>query len=66
MPNPDGTRTRDEHWAEIAIRADRYQAEGLSVEDAIERAGEDHRAAIQAEGDRKIAEVMKFLGVKSH
>jgi hypothetical protein len=65
MPKPDGTRTRDEHWTEIATRADRYLAEGLSVDDAIERAGEDHREAIKAEGERKIAEVMKFLGIKS-
>lgn len=66
MPKPDGTLTRDEHWAEIAKRADQYLADGLSVEDAIERAGEDHREAIKTEGERKIAEVMKFLGVKSH
>ena len=63
MPNPDGTLTRDEHRAEIIRRAEAYLATGMSPDDAIGRAGADHRAALKAEGDRKIAAVRKFLGI---
>ena len=47
-------------------RAQRYVREGMSPEDAITKAGEEWRAEIKTEGDRKIAGVMKFLGVRQH
>lgn len=61
MPNPDGTRTRNEHRREILARAQTYVSLGWLAEDAIDQAGEDHREAIKREGDRKVEQVMRFL-----
>lgn len=61
MPNPDGTRTRDEHRREILARAQAYVAQGWLAEDAIAQAGEDHNEAIRREGDRKVEQIMRFL-----
>ena len=66
MPNPDGTRTADEHREEIMRRAGKYVAAGAPPERAIEQAGIDWRNHLAREADEKIAGVMKFLGVKNH
>ena len=66
MPNPDGTRTKDEHRRELIRRMmDKVHA-GMDYEEALVKAGEEYREAIQQEGAEKIAGVMKFLGVKTH
>lgn len=61
MPNPDGTMTRDEHCRDIVVRANAYIALGMAPNDAIAKAGEEHRAAIRADGERKIAAVERWL-----
>lgn len=65
MPNPDGTLTRHEHATIIMALARKFVAAGDSVEDAISKAGQQHRAEIKRHGEQKIADVMKRLGIKS-
>lgn len=62
MPNPDGTHTAEEHRREILARAnDLIVNNGMPHDDAIALAGRLWRDELKAEGDRKIAEVEKFL-----
>lgn len=65
MPNPDGTYTKDEHRLAILVRYRQNLDDGLPDKVAMSVAGEQWRAEIEAEGERKIADVKRFLGVKS-
>lgn len=62
MPNPNGTRTRDEHRQAILALAEKHVEQGKSPDDAITAAGAEWRERLRAEGDEKIAGVLKFLG----
>jgi hypothetical protein len=66
MPNPDGTRTRNEHRRELIHRMMTHIHNGVDPDEALTRAATEHREIIEREGAEKIAEVMKFLGIKSH
>lgn len=66
MPNPDGTRTRDEHRRELVHRMMEHVNNGVDPDEALTRAAAEHKEQIQREGAQKIADVMRFLGVKNH
>lgn len=66
MPNPDGTRTRDEHRRELLGRMMEHISNGVDPDEALTRAAAEHKEQIQREGAQKISDVMKFLGIKSN
>lgn len=66
MPNPDGTRTRNEHRSELIRRMMDHVHNGIDPDEALTRAAAEHKEQIQREGAEKMAGVMKFLGIKSH
>jgi len=61
MPNPDGTRTRDEHRAAIVYLYLKYEEAGMSKEEAMIAAGKEWHDILRREGDEKIAQVTAWL-----
>ncbi len=59
-----GTMTRQDHERGVMNLYARYIALGMEPEAAIEKAGADWRAQIEAQGAKEIAGVKKFLGIK--
>jgi hypothetical protein len=64
MPNHDGTRTRDEHRAAIVERMNAYIAKGIDPDESLTKASADWQAYLKHEGDEKIAECRRMLGIK--
>jgi len=64
MPNPDGTRTRNEHRTELIRRMLDHIYNGVDPDEALARASAEYKEQIQREWAHKEAEVMKFLGIK--
>jgi len=58
---PDGTRTRDEHRAEIVRRTNDYVGQGLTPDEALTKASADWQQFLKQEGDEKVAAVKRFL-----
>jgi hypothetical protein len=64
LTNPDGSRTRDEHRAAIVERMNAYIAEGMKPDDALTKASADWQTVLKREGEEKIAEAKRLLGVE--
>lgn len=61
MPNPDGTRTKDEHrQAILSLMRENVRA-GMSPDDALTKASADWQERLRVEGERKIALVERWL-----
>lgn len=66
MPNPDGTRTRNEIRRQLISRMMNHIHNGIDPDEALTRAASEHQEQIQREGAEKVATVIKYLGIKSH
>lgn len=64
MPNPDGTRTRNEIRSELIRRTMDYIYNGVDPGEALQRASAEYQEEIRREWAQKEAEMMKFLGMK--
>ena len=61
MPNPNGTRTRDEHRREIMGRVLGHVMDGVDPDEALTRAAAEHKQHIEREADEKVALVTRWL-----
>jgi len=66
VPNPDGTRTRNEIRSALIKRWMEKWESGMDKHDALTEASLEMRNEIQTEGAVKMAEVLRALGIKEH
>jgi hypothetical protein len=66
MPNPDGTRTKDEIRTSIRSLMLGYIMDGVDPDEALTKASADVKRDIETEWAGKTAEVLHWLGVKSN
>lgn len=66
MPNPDGTRTRNEHRRELIHRMMDHVNNGVDPHEAFTRAAAEYQEKIQREGAEKMTAVRRYLGLMDH
>lgn len=64
MPNPNGTRTRDEHRQAILGRVLGHVMNGKHPDEALTLASAEHKQQIEREADAKVEQVKNWLAGK--